>query len=402
MHSFIVTFKEFIEYSVVLLLLARIYKDRTYSMVTAAIVTVVAGFLITLFNHPLTTSLEQFYTKSTVYSFVLILYLSMVSGNRTSAPLICVISALLFPSAQLAAVMTRNAELQGWTVYLYTLLGASAALFCFIVVRRSLERFDLARFFGKDGIMIFIAAFCFLFGGLDEFDSTSVITSLQKGLNDLVGHPRFAMAITALLLFIPPIYVFIRLLFEPEPVIDTIEIKAEKRKMLAIYISKLIRKGIPVLIALFVLIVMLHAANLAMNPLFDPEPIPVIIEGDRISIPLSDSRGAIDDGRIRKYSFRDGGSVYRLLVLMRPDGNMVATLDACEICPPTGYVQRGEHVICKYCGTPIPIQSLGEPGGCNPIPLDTQRDGDALIISRNHVIEMHNKWLGDASSHSGH
>jgi uncharacterized membrane protein len=210
------------------------------------------------------------------------------------------------------------------------------------------------------------------------------------------------MAVTALLLFIPPVYVFIRLLRSPEPVTDSIVVKAEKRKVMSIYIAELIKKGTPLLLSLLVSIVLLHAANLAMNPLFDPEPIPVIADGDEITILLKDNFGDISDGRIRKYSIRNKGNVYRFLVLMRPDNEVVAALDACEICPPTGYVQRGEHVICKYCSTPLPLQSIGQPGGCNPIPVKSRREGDTLVLNKTEIVDTHDKWLGTGSSHSGH
>jgi uncharacterized membrane protein len=342
-----------------------------------------------LINYPLTGFLERTYTGLMFYSFVIILFLSLVSGEQVIFPVICISLALFFPSAQLAAVLISEASMTGISTYLYAIIGISAGTLLFIACLGYLSRLKLRRFFRTDSVMIFIASFCFLSGGLDKFDSTSIITYLQQGLVNVLVSPRLAMAVTALLLFIPPVFVFIRLLLTPEPVTDSIEVKAEKRKVLAIYIGELIRKGTPLLIALLVSIVMLHAANLAMNPLFDPEPIPVLAEEGQINIPFTDHRGDISDGRIRKYSFRNQGSVYRLIVLMRPDSEVVAALDACEICPPTGYVQRGEHVICKYCSTPIPLQSLGQPGGCNPIPVNFTRKDDNIVLNQDNIIATH-------------
>jgi uncharacterized membrane protein len=203
------------------------------------------------------------------------------------------------------------------------------------------------------------------------------------------------MAVTALILFIPPVYVFIRLLITPEPSTDDIEVKAERRKVLAIYTDELIKKGTPLLIALLVIIVLLHSANLAMSPMFDPEPIPLVADEDMLTIPLKGKYGDITDGRIRKFSIRQQGRAYRFIVISRPDGEVVAALDACEICPDYGYVQRGEHVICKYCSTPIPLLSLGQPGGCNPIPLKYKLEGDDLVISKNEIVKTHNNWIGE-------
>jgi uncharacterized membrane protein len=402
MNYFIMMLREIIEFSLIVLLLTGVYKNHSRTIISSAVLVICTGALITFAFYPLTTFLEQTCSRAVVYAFLVILYLSLIAKNKVIYPVLCIILALFTPSVQLTSVLIGNAELMGGYEYIYSLMGMLLGVLIFIVCSRYLPRFDLTRIFNTDGLMIFIAGFCFLFGGLDEFDGTSVITSLQQGLHNVLASPRIAMAATALLLFIPPVYVFIRLLLEPEPVTKSIEVKAEKRKMLAVYIGKLTRKGTPILISLLVSIVMLHAANLAMNPLFDPEPIPVIVDGEEITIPLADNRGDISDGRIRKYSFRSEGKVYRLIVIMRPDSEVIAALDACEICPPTGYVQRGEHVICKYCSTPIPLQSLGQPGGCNPIPVNAKREGDTLVLNRTDVVHTHNKWLGDTSSYSGH
>ncbi len=402
MTSFNIALQETIEFSLIVLLLISIYKEYSRILITSAILVIISGTLITFINYPLTGLLEKAYSSFMFYSFVMILFLSLVSGEHVIFPVICIVLSLFFPSAQLAAVLIAEASLTGISTYLYSTIGISTGTLLFIACLGHLSKLKLKRFFRTDSVMIFIAAFCFLFGGLDKFDSTSIITYLQQGILNVLASPRLAMAVTALLLFTPPVFVFIKLLLTPEPVTDSIEVKAEKRKVLAIYIGELIRKGTPLLIALLVSIVMLHAANLAMNPLFDPEPIPVIAEEGQIKIPLADHRGDISDGRIRKYSFRDKGSVYRLIVLMRPDSEIVAALDACEICPPTGYVQRGEHVICKYCSTPIPLQSLGQPGGCNPIPVNFTRKGDTLVLNKDNIIAIHNKWLGEGSTSSRH
>ena len=139
---------------------------------------------------------------------------------------------------------------------------------------------------------------------------------------------------------------------------------------------------------------MLHSANLAIRPTFEPEPIPVVADGDAITLPLADKFGDISDGKMRKYSFRHNEEIYRFIVMMRPDGEVIAVLDACEICPPVGYVQRGEHVICKYCNTPIPLGSLGQPGGCNPIPVRYKTEDNTITVSKREIINAYKKETG--------
>jgi len=57
-------------------------------------------------------------------------------------------------------------------------------------------------------------------------------------------------------------------------------------------------------------------------------------------------------------------------------------LDACEICGPIGYVQQERQLICVNCGAEIYPPSLGQQGGCNPIPLPFEMDGATLVIPR--------------------
>jgi uncharacterized membrane protein len=106
-----------------------------------------------------------------------------------------------------------------------------------------------------------------------------------------------------------------------------------------------------------------------------------------LEIPLIDKFGDISDGKMRKYAIARNGESYRFIVMMKPDGEVVAVLDACKICPPRGYVQRADHVVCKYCNTPMPTQSLGQPGGCNPIPVKYQVQGDVVLIRKSEILK---------------
>ncbi len=415
MTTLFIALRETIEISVIVLLLVGVYREHAKVLIASAAAVVSAGIFITLLNHPLPGFLETAYTGIMFYSFIMILLISFISGKNIVYPIIAIVLALLSPSAQFASVVLDEFNLTGAVVLAYVSAGVAAGALIVGFALRLAAGFDLRRYFGTGGVMVFLASFCFVFGGLNEFDNSSVITFLQKGLYKFLSYikellitpeegaagifeslfsERFAMALTAIVLFTPPVYVFIRLLLTPEPSTDTIEIKAEKRKVMAFFTDELIRNGTPLLIALLVSIVMLHSANLAMNPKYDPEPIPVVAEGIFVTIPLADKFGDISDGRIRKYSIRQGEEVYILIVIMRPDSEVVAALDACEICPENGYMQRGEHVICNYCGTPIPVQSIGLPGGCNPIPVKYIIQDNNLILEKNDIVNTYNKWIG--------
>jgi hypothetical protein len=425
MDVFLISLRETIEFSLILLLLAGVYRGHNKTLISSSLLVIVAGILVTVFNYPLSGSLEGMYVNFMSFSFLMILFLSFVSGREPVWPVICMIFAILAPSAQLASVIIGEAYLKGSVIYLYSSAGFIVGAFIFLYALRQLPKLELDRLFSFGSIMVFIASFCFLFGGLNEFDMASVITTLHRKLHvplsyfvELVrsgyegdmtpalestfiylASERVAMAVTALILFIPPLYVFIRLLVTPEPSTESIEVKAERRKILAVYTDELIKKGMPLLVALLVIIVLLHSANLAMSPMYDPEPIPLVADEEMITIPLKGKYGDISDGRIRKFSLRQQGRAYRFIVISKAEGEVTAVLDACEICPDHGYVQRGEHVICKYCSTPIPLISLGQVGGCNPIPLRSEKEGDSLLIKKSEIVKTHDNWLGEGVEH---
>jgi uncharacterized membrane protein len=419
-----ITLREGLEFSVILLLLVSIYREHKYALIFSAVAAIAAGIFMTGISFPVSGFIKKVYVGFMFYSFLLVLVLSLVSDKKVIYPVAALVLMLSIPSAQLASVVMEDAALKGSSTLIFAIAGLAAAGAVFAVLLRLLPRVRMERFFGTDGIMVFLAAFCFAFGGLREFDHSSIITSLQKGLyifissfsvflkktllipdgglvsagSDMLfvylSSQRVAMAVTALLLFIPPLLVFIRLLFVPEPETAGIVKKADKRKVISVHINELIRKGTPVLAALLIIIVQLHAANIAIRPTYEPDPLPVITEDDIIQIPLVDKLGDISDGRMRKYAFRAGGETFRFFAMVKPDGDVVAVLDACEICPPRGYVQRGEHVICKYCNTPIPVSTLGQPGGCNPIPVTYRVENDTLFLSRSDIISAYREKAG--------
>ena len=50
-----------------------------------------------------------------------------------------------------------------------------------------------------------------------------------------------------------------------------------------------------------------------------------------------------------------------------------------------GFYKGTTGVVCKNCAAPINPQSVGMPGGCNPIPLKAETTADAVIIKEADV-----------------
>ncbi|MFQ5696294.1 MAG: Fe-S-containing protein, partial [Terriglobia bacterium] len=109
---------------------------------------------------------------------------------------------------------------------------------------------------------------------------------------------------------------------------------------------------------------------------------PVAASSEVIRLPVAE----VNDGNLHRFSFTHNGTTIRFIVLRRPDGQLAAALDACQICGPQGYYQEGENVICKNCAAVIYIPSIGQPGGCNPVPVTSRVEGGELVIPVSELL----------------
>lgn len=113
---------------------------------------------------------------------------------------------------------------------------------------------------------------------------------------------------------------------------------------------------------------------------YDPEPTQVVAEGEKVTHRLSD----LTEGVLQKFAYQANGGHVRYFIIMTKDGPKVGH-DVCYICPALGYYQAGESLICKNCGAPINIDTVGFPGGCNPRVLKFTVSGSNLVIDSKEL-----------------
>ena len=96
------------------------------------------------------------------------------------------------------------------------------------------------------------------------------------------------------------------------------------------------------------------------------EPEEYVIENDMIVVPLSE----LEDMKLHRYQYTASDGVHmRFFLIKKSQGSYGVVLDACEICGPSGYYERGNDVICKLCDVIMNRGTIGFKGGCNPIPI---------------------------------
>ncbi len=104
--------------------------------------------------------------------------------------------------------------------------------------------------------------------------------------------------------------------------------------------------------------------------------------GGRVKI----EKSGLEDGKLRKFAYASDGTDIRFFLVRRTDGKLACAFDACTICGPKGYRQDGEDVICRNCGAPINIDTIGMGGGCNPIPLAYAEDETYVVVGTEDLL----------------
>ena len=189
--------------------------------------------------------------------------------------------------------------------------------------------------------------------------------------------------------FTPVLLIALAVRLERLPSVAHIRQGAQRRRLIAAAIRERNCALIVPALALLVLSFAIYRSLFPSVEYWDPKPLAIsATPAGEIFIPR---KGEIDleDGKLHKYQFRQGNKEARFFVLMTPEGKLTVDLDACAICKPDGYGQTEGTVICYYCKTLIPLETVGKPGGCNPVPLEFKEKADGVHIDS---ITLVNAW----------
>ena len=273
----------------------------------------------------------------------------------------------------LSAVSLNSSELFS---FIGTVLGIAAAIAFGVAFVKGSVKVNLQKFFKITTVILFFVAAQLLISGLHELSENVA----------WFPHSREEMAIIGPIVsndvfFFITIFVLAALmvLFEMrsrQPV-DLPASGAARRK--ALWTARKERLWMAsVYVCSFVFIVMVTAGFIYEKSASALSPATqVTFVNGKVSIPLKD----VYDGELHRYEAKENGLEVRFFLYQKPDGKVATLFDACEICGPVGFYKGSNGVICKNCAAPINPQSVGMPGGCNPIPLKAEATSDAVIIS---------------------
>jgi uncharacterized membrane protein len=117
-----------------------------------------------------------------------------------------------------------------------------------------------------------------------------------------------------------------------------------------------------------------------------------------VRIPLS----AFRDLKLQRFQATVGGHPVRFIAVP-VDGpeNIATAFDSCLICGSKGYYQDGATVTCLHCGSAIYPPSIGQPGGCNPVPLKSRVEAGHLVLAAADLAAGASLFQA-SGAHAGH
>ena len=276
----------------------------------------------------------------------------------------------------LGAVTLNTTELLS---FMGTLLGVAAAVLFGVMFVKGSVRINLQKFFRITTVILFFVAAQLIISGLHELSEFGVLPSSRREMaliGPIVRNEMFFVVTIVALAALMVLFEAKRR--EPVPVASS---PAERRKaawsarrerfwMISVYASS------------FVFILLVTAQFIYAKSVSALSPAtPVAFVDGKTSIPLKQ----LYDGELHRYTATENGTDIRFWLYQKPDGKIATLFDACEICGPVGFYKNSTGVVCKNCAAPINPQSVGMPGGCNPIPLQASVTADSVIISETDL-----------------
>ena len=265
--------------------------------------------------------------------------------------------------------------------FLGTLLGVGASVAFGIMFVKGSVRIDLRKFFKVTTVILWFVAAQLLVSGLHELSENGVLPS-SRGEMALIGpivrNEMFFFVTILALAALMVLFEYRRRAPEALP-----EGNAERRK--AQWSARRERLWMASVYASSFVFIFLVTAQFIYAKSADREKSPATVltfTNGAASIPVS----SVSDGDLHRFVAKEDGAEVRFWLYKKPDGNIAAVFDACTICGALGFKKDGHGFVCKNCSAPINPQTVGTPGGCNPIPLKSAITAEAVVIQESELL----------------
>ena len=261
--------------------------------------------------------------------------------------------------------------------FIGTLLGVALAVVFGVMFVKGSVRINLQKFFRVTSVILFFIAFELVVSGLHELSESGVLPSSKREMA-LIGpivRNQFFFPVTILALIL--LMVLLEYRRRKPEVAPVAASKAEERKLQ--WTARRERVwAVTLCVTAFIFIFTITADFIYTTRVSALSPATeVTFNNGQAVIPKSE----VADGDLHRYSTNVNGTEIRFLLYRKPNGEVATVYDACAICGSVGFYKNSSGIICKNCSAPINAASVGQAGGCNPIPLESKVVGDSIVIS---------------------
>jgi high-affinity iron transporter len=279
----------------------------------------------------------------------------------------------------LSAVSLNSTELLSFTG---TMLGVAVSVVFGVMFIRGSVKINLQRFFRVTSVILYFVTFQLIVSGLHELSENGVLpssTAEMRYIGPIVRNDLFFF-VTMLAL------AMLMLLMEqrrriPATLPDDASAADKRRSQ---WSQRREKMWMTAVVSASFLFIFLSTAEFiyAKSSTALSATSPVTLIGQQVTVPTSE----ITDDKLHRYGVHvdDGNGSspeVRFLLYKKPDGTIISVADACTICGPVGFYIGSQGITCKMCASPLNPASMGQVGGCNPIPLKSTNAGGQITIA---------------------
>jgi high-affinity iron transporter len=286
----------------------------------------------------------------------------------------------------LSAVTLNSTEILSFTG---TLLGIAVAVVFGVLFIRGSVKINLQRFFRVTTVILYFVAFQLIVSGLHELSENGVLPSSTTEMRLIGPIVRNDLFFFVTMLALAGLMMLLEYKRRAPIALGGTATPADRRK--AEWTQRREKMWMNAVVATSFLFIFLSTAEFiyaksstALSP-----TAPVTLVGSQVTLPTAD----VNDDKLHRYGVHvddgKGGNVeIRFLLFKKPDGNIVSVADACSICGAVGFYIGPQGITCKMCASPLNASSMGQKGGCNPIPLKSVVGGGQVVIQAADLREL--------------
>lgn len=278
----------------------------------------------------------------------------------------------------LSAVTLNSTELLS---FIGTLLGVAISVVFGILFIRGSVKINLQRFFRVTTVILYFVAFQLIVSGLHELSENGVLPSSQAEMRLIGPIVRNDLFFFITMLALAGLMILLEYKRRSPAKLASGATPADRRR--AEWTQRREKMWMNAVVATSFLFIFLSTAEFiyAKSSTSLSPTAAVTLVGSQVTVPASD----INDDKLHRYGVhvedgKGGTAEVRFLLYRKPDGNIISVGDACRICGPVGFYVGSQGITCKMCASPLNPSSMGQEGGCNPIPLKSSISGGQVVI----------------------